>query len=138
MPFDANTIEPLIVTGLAEYGIEDFTIPEPSNVLSRRFGRFMVDMFSGSTPDAVTNKYAQALEDTAGDPEAQEKAVVEMNAQLFEAMSELCSGVVTAEQLEAIPTRLFGKLFLWLLSEMAEPTVVTPPPASVRSIVRKG
>jgi hypothetical protein len=136
MGFDANLIEGLNIKGMADYGVPDQTIPEPSNKQFRDFGRFMADMFGGGEESDVFRKYQGTLDAAGDDKQAADAAVDALNDQLFVATSKLCSEVFTAAQLEGLPRRVFGELFLWLITEMASPSKLPAPTSTLRSVGR--
>lgn len=100
MGFDASSaVEPLAYTGMAEYGIPDGVIAEPSNAALVAFITAI---------QALSN----ADETTSGE---------EVLAAAHKATSDLCSGSPTVEQFAALPPRLFREFIKWLSSEFTNP-----------------
>lgn len=100
MAFDGSkVIEPLAYSGMAEFGIPDGVIKEPTN-------------------DALVTFITaiQALSD-----ESENASGTDVLAQVQEATSQFCSGVPTKEQFAALPPRLFREFAKWLASEFIDP-----------------
>jgi hypothetical protein len=138
MGFDADIIEGLEIRGMAQYGIPDQTIPEPTNKQIRAFDRSIVRLFDGDKPENMAARYAKAIEDAAGDEELEEAAIAAIDAELFGIVERLCGGVITAAQLEDLPKRIFGKFTQWLVKELRDPTVSSPATKPSLKVVRDG
>ncbi len=100
MGFDATgAVRPLEYKGMAEYGIPDGEIAEPSNSALTAFF-------------AAISELQNVSEDTTGE---------EVLAKVHTATSNFCSGTPSVEQFAALPPRLFREFAKWLASEFTDP-----------------
>jgi hypothetical protein len=99
MGFDgASATEPLDYKGLAEFGIPDGTIAEP------------------------TNERLVAFFDAIGElAKVEGESGTDLLARVQQATSDLCSGTPSAEQFAALPPRLFREFIKWLAGEFTNP-----------------
>lgn len=141
--FDAATaVEPLDVKGLASFGVDDFTIPDPTSSQLRRFAKAL-DSIGFANQEASTAQYAEAGKAARAEvekrakaekrkatqeeiDEAVDRAGAELDKRLMTAVAHVCGDVVTADQLEVIPSRVFRAFFWWLWGEFVDPTVSSP------------
>ncbi len=100
MGFDAGAaLQPLDYKGMADFGIPDGTIAEPSN-------------------EALLT-FLTAIDEMAANPDG--ASGTELLTRAHEATSGLCSGTPSVEQFAALPPRLFSEFVKWLASEFTNP-----------------
>jgi hypothetical protein len=141
--FDADeAVEALDVRGLSKYGIDNFTIPEPTSRQLRLYARGLQRLGLGDR-EVGEAKYAEAAKAARAElekrckaekrkptpeeiDEAIDGAAAELNRSTFALVVELCGEPLTVETLERVPIRLFNAFFWWLWTEIMDPTVSSP------------
>jgi hypothetical protein len=138
MGYDVNEmLEALEVKGLEQWGIPDFTIPEPTNEQLRRFNRSM-EALGNKTSEELAELYAASAKAATAElhkrcktekrkptteeiDEAIDKSAEVVDTPYYRVISDLCSEMVTPEQLAALPGRVFRNWYAWLIRQVKDP-----------------
>jgi len=129
LPFDAANVERLEVLGLAEYGIPDLEIPDPSNKQVRALGRFVARTAGGVRSGDIARMYAEAIASADGDAEKADAACDALDAETYDIIAMVCSQKITTAQLAALPHRMFREFSYWLISKLLDHQVTNPSSA---------
>ncbi len=95
-------------------------VPEPSDAAIKRFGEAMKDIFKDLGDVQLNDEGGVILTDELLDMAETD----EQTALLRLAVSELCGGSPSAEDLEQLPPRVYNAFSKWISAELFDPKVL--------------
>jgi DNA-binding GntR family transcriptional regulator len=150
--YDASDLEPLEVKGLGAYGIPNCVIPDQTQSQLRRFARALdsqgyadrfklAEAYSSASDKAEKDLIAAAkkakrpapTEDEIGD--AIDVAFDELDKKFYGIIADVCSNVITVEQLAGLPARRYRHFWKWLSDELLNPPESRPATKPVLTVV---